>query len=770
MLAEFRFAARALARWRGGLAVSIVTLAIGIGTTTSLYALVRVMLADFPGVPDVDRVARIYAASPSLGVERSPVALNEFDATLSRARSFSAIGGYANEDATIGSARDARTVIAGYASPGFFAAMGVAPSPGRVFSLADVATTQPVVMVSTALWRKQFPDGRLADARLVVDGVERAVVGVMPPEFAYSLVGVGADLYLPLGAASRTTPSIVAVYGRLRPGTTWPQAAAELEALGRARAPWTWRAITLAEDARKRATGAYAFTLGPSALILLIACINVACLLMARGLERDKELSVRRALGATRAHVVQLLLTENLLLAAISGALGAGLAVVVLRALAAAATPFQPAVAARISADVTLLPVALGVSALACLLFGTTPALRLSRRDVAASLNGVPAPHRINIAGYGARDLIVFGETAAAVGLIVWTAMLFTVFAQLQAISMSFPGDRVVAMRVPSADADAVAARVAAIPGIARVATSAGMLGSGDRIRVQTADGRSAVLARVPVRAAFLETLGVPLIRGRWFLPSETGDHSGVVILSESAATRLAPGGDALGMTLPSVGGRPAVVIGVCRDALDYGSLTQAGLAPSEIYTPYGISGAEVVVLARTMTDAHAALRAIADAAQTPVGMRPARPVVLSDEFSGRAADGGVLVIRILGAFAVLTLLLAASGVFAVINQSVTQRTREFGIRMAIGAAPRRVLGMVLAREGKLIVAAVGTGLAFAFGLTRALFVELTTLNAALPWMWIGALSLATSVAAAACLLATWRIVRLEPSAILRRT
>jgi hypothetical protein len=213
------------------------------------------------------------------------------------------------------------------------------------------------------------------------------------------------------------------------------------------------------------------------------------------------------------------------------------------------------------------------------------------------------------------------------------------------------------------------------------------------------------------------------------------------------------------------------VVIGVCRDAIDYGALARVGaFAAADLYTPYQPSTGEGVVLARLPGDPHAALAAIAAAAQTPPGEKPARPIVLSDEIAGRTVDAGLVVARMLGAFALLTLLLAASGVFAVISQAVAQRTREFGIRMALGAAPVRVLGMVLARETKLIGAAVATGVVFTMAGTRALFVELLAINAIVPSTWIAALVLCAGVAALAVAVATYRIVRLEPSTVLRRS
>jgi predicted permease len=773
MFGEFRSAARGLLRWRGGVVVAALTLAIGIGSTTGLYALVRVLVAEMPGVPDLDRVARIYAASPSLGVERSHVTLAEFDGIVSRAASFASIGGYMEGDAMIGTGAGAAPTVAGYASPGFFAAMAVPPAAGRTFTPDDLRPSRPVALLSHGAWKRLFPDGRFANTTVTVDGVERAVIGVMPAEFRYPFVGIGADVWLPLGRPGPDMPAIVNIYGRLRDGAGWPAAAAELSALARGREPWTWRAISIRDDARYRDAGVYAGAFGPALLVLLIACVNVACMLLARGIERDRELSVRRALGATRARVVRLLLTENLVLAAVSGAIGVGLAIAILRVIANALAAEQPELAARLAADLRLLPVALASTAAAVLIFGTVPALRLSRRDVAASLKGVPQAHRIQIAGYGARDAVVFAEVGCAVGLIVWTAMLYTLFAQVTGIRFTFPADRVIAMKVPAATVSAVAERAAAIPGVASASIAAGML-AGERVQARVDLSPAIALSRVPVGDRFFETLGVPVVRGRAFDAAELRGHAPVAVLSESAARQLAGGRDAVGLPVRFEGRQETLtVIGICRDAVDYGALPRAGtFAPADIYVPYEppVVAPNAIVLARMAIDPRAALGAVAAAAQTPPGAPPVRPVILSDEANTRAGAGTMLAVKLLLAFSVLTLLLAASGVFAVISQSVAQRTREFGIRLAIGATPRRVLGMVLAREGKLIGLGIATGLVFTMALTRALFVELTRLNAILPSMWVGALLLSGGVAAVAVMFATYRIVRLEPATVLRRT
>jgi putative ABC transport system permease protein len=770
MFAQLQSATRGLLRWRGGALVAVLTLTIGIGTATALYAVVRVILPDLPGVPELARVGRIYASSPALGVERGRVSLGEFDAALAKATSFRAIGAYADEDAVIGAGLEARPVIAGYASPAFFAVLSVPPAAGRVFTAADL-TGPPVAVVSQALWRRDFPDGRLANATIRVDGVERAVVGIMPPEFNYGFVGVSADVWVPLTHAARNMPSIVGVFARLRDGVAWPAAQAELAAMSRGHEPWVWQAMPIARDTQRRALAAYAATLGPALLVLLIACLNIACLLMARGIGREKELTVRRALGATRMRVVRMLLVESLVLALISGTAGWALALWILRAVAPALAAAQPSAAAPLAGDVRLLPVALTSSAIACLLFGAMPALRLSRRDVTAALNGIPAVHRIQVAGYGARDVIVFAEIAAAVGVIVWTAMFYTLFSQLSAIKLTFAADHIVAMRVPGALVTDVAARVSAIPGVVETTISSGMMGGGTAERIE---GTPLILSRLPVGRHFLETLGVPLLRGRSFDPSEMNGHAAVALISEAAARQLAADGNAVGLRLKTAEHGRLVVIGVCRDPIDYGAMASIDGFGGEIYVPYepSMTSRDAVVLARLAGEARQALPAIADAAQLPPGTPPARPVKLSDNFAERTdvnRASTVAVLTILGSFAVIIVLLAASGVFAVISQSVAQRRREFGIRLAIGATHGAVLRMVLLREGKLIAAAVATGVVFTMLATRALFVELVRLNTILPTAWIGALLLTSGVAAVAVAFATYGIVRLEPAAVLRR-
>ncbi|HEX5473780.1 MAG TPA: ABC transporter permease [Vicinamibacterales bacterium] len=772
MLREFRFAARALGRGRLGTVVAVLTVAIAIGASTALLALLQAVLTGFPGVPEHDRVARVYAASRSLGVERGPVTLNEFDTTLTQASSFGAMGAYTQDDVLLTDQPDPARLVAGYATPDFFQVLAVPPLAGRVFTSSDVVSGAPVVVLSEALWRRTFPDGRLDAAVMSIDGVRRTVIGVMPREFSYALLGISADVWIPFTSASRQTPAIVTVFARLRSGVGWPAADAQLAGLRRGRSQWAWRALPIDTDAQQRAMTAVLLIEGPALLILSIGCVNVACLLMARSSEREQEIGVRRALGATRASIVRQMLTEHLLLAAAGGVLGTAAAFTIVHALAAALAGVQPQLADRLAIGAGVLPAAVASTLLACALFGMLPALRLSRLDVVSSLNGAPACRRVRLAGYGARDLIVFLELGCAAGLILFAAMFFNLFGQILRITPRFPADSLVAVRVPGRDAPAVAERIARVPGVVRVARSNALFGDTGRAgQVRRAGGRPLRVAVVPVGDGFFETVGLPMLRGRGFDEAELKARPPVLLLSETAARLAAPGQDPIGLTLrlDYHGQSLATVVGVVADAMDDGSLIRAGVVPADVYVPYDPAGADTIVLARAATGADALVQPIAAAARTIGQVRPPRASTMAQR--ARFDDpGSLLLARTLAGLALIALLLAASGIFANVGQSVAQRRTEFGVRMALGAPPRRVLRMVLARETKLIAAALLAGAGVTVMITRAAFGELVTLSASAPMMWTAVAMLCGGVAGLACAMATARILTLAPAAVLRRS
>ena len=753
-----------------------MTLAIGIGATTTLYTLLRVALSSStPDIEDVARVGRIYAASPSLGVERAPMTLNDYERVVSQAPAFETIGAYAGVEMTLGSGPDAETIPVTLVSADFFTVLRAHATAGRLFDHADFERGAPVLLIGEKIWRRRFA-GQPVESGIVVslNGVERRVLGIVSAAVESPFIGIAGDAWLPLAGSDRDPQRTVSVIGRLKPENSWATAVAELSALAppsERDSTWRWRAIPVEQDTRTRAVGATAGTLLPALVVLVIACLNVSCMLLARGVERDTELSIRRALGATRAAIFRQLLMENLLLALAGGTAGAALAVWAKRAIGAVLAVSKPFLAERLADDFRLLPAALVSSVVACALFGTVPAVRLSRRDIASSLKGV-APHgRTRVAGYGPRDLVVFVELGLAVMLVVVAAMWLSFFTILTHVTASFPASEVVIDHVAQRDLAVVTDRVRAVPGVARTTVASDLPGRNRTPTMLRADnGRAARGAVVDVGESFFETLGLPIVRGRAFDRTETGKDAAVAVVSESVARALWPDELAVGKDLDlSLRGNPTRVrvIGVSRNAIEFGGL--GVLTAGDVYRPIGTATLQEAILFARVQHAAGALRSIAAATRPSPAAPASKPAVLADIIAYAPPDS-MSVVHMLVAFGLVALLLAATGIFAVISQSVAQRTTEFGVRMALGASAGQVVRMVLSRESKLIAAAIASGAVGTIAVTRTLFAELVTLSALHPFWPAVLMMICGGVALSASVLAIRRIVRLDPCVTLRRS
>ncbi len=774
MLHDIRLAFRMLRSWRFGAVAAVLTLAVGIGTASSMYALVRMALAStMPDVEDLPSLGRIYASSRALGVERAQLTVADID-LLASSTSFESVGAYSSDESEMAAGDEPVTISVGEISDGFFPAMRARPAAGRLPSRDEMRRGVPVAVVSDAFWRTHFTGRSLDNAVVTIDGTSRTIVGVLPPQFGFPFIGIGADVWVPIARDFATSQRRVGILARLKPGVTWTVASAELAALARPQNPnglWTWTAITVAQDAKKRTAGGFAMMFGPALVVLLIGCTNVACMLLARGIDRDVELSVRSALGASRRRIIGQLVAENLALALTGGTLGIAIAYGVLRAVAAALAQFRPDAVEQIPHVGTLLPVAFGFSVMACLVFGTVPAIRLSRRDVATSLKGGTMPALARFVGYRARDLVVFLELGSAVALVLTTAMFVRFFAEMERVTPAFDVNRIVAVGVPSRTAG-VAARVSAIPGVARVSLTAGLPGyqrASSATAVRSAAGRVTRAGVTAVDSAFFETVGLPIVRGRWTAPAET---TGVAMVSEAAAARLWPGEDPIGASVTIASGHGssnAIVIGVSRNAIDGAGLAAAGLLIPDVYVPLDPAASDVLLLARADINPKLLVKPIREAARTSAAQRPPRVGVLGESASFVHPDS-IFVVQLLGGFGLVAMLLAASGIFGVISQSVAQRTTEFGVRLAMGASPAQVLRMVLAREARLIAVAAATGIVGTVLVTRSAFAEMLMIAGSDPRMWTAVVALCGGLAAVAVALATYRIVRLDPWVVLRRS
>ncbi len=775
LLRDLRLAFRMLRSWRLGAVAAVLTLAVGIGTASSMYALVRMALAStIPDVDDLPALGRIYASSRGLGVERAQLTLQDVE-LLASASSFEAVGAYTSDSAEMTAGAEPVTISIGEVSEGFFPAMRARAAAGRLPSKAEMRQGAPVAVVSDVTWRKHFPGRTLENAIITIDGAPRTIVGVLPPRFGFPFIGISADVWIPSPQRGHALGRRVGILARLKPGATWSTASAELDALARPQNPnglWTWSAITVEQDMKKRTVGGFAMMFGPALVVLLIGCTNVACMLLARGIERDVELSVRSALGASRGRILNQLLAENLALALIGGTIGIAIAHAVLRTVSAAVAQFQPQSAELIPGNVTaLLPVAFAFSVIACVLFGTLPAVRLSRRNVAMSLKGGTTPAVARFVGYRARDLVVFVEVGAAVALVVTTAMFVRFFAEMQRVTPAFDVNTIAAVPVSSSTAAASAERVAAVGGVARVSLADGLPGyqrASASTEVRSAAGRITRAGITAVDSAFFDTLGIPIVRGRWTARSET---TGVVVVSEAAAARLWPHEDAIGASVTIAsrrGSSTAIVIGICRNAVEGAGLAAAGLLVPDVYVPIDFAESDLLLLARTYGNPKLLLKPIAAAVRSS-SARPPRVDVLSDSASFVHPDS-LFVVKLLAGFGLVAMLLAATGIFGVVSQSIAQRTTEFGVRMAMGASAAQVLRMVLVREGKLIGFSTATGVIATVLVTRSAFYEMLVITGTDPRMWAVVAVLCGGLAAIAVALATYRIVRLDPWAVLRQS
>jgi predicted permease len=686
-------------------------------------------------------------------------------------RSFEAVAAYDGLEMTAG--RDDDVVSVMRVSPRFFDVMRVRAIDGRLFTPADRAADSPTAVVGELTWRRRFAGRRIDQAPSIrLNGREHAVVGVLPASFSYSMIGITADVWIPL-ARPLADGERVSVISRLAPGISWAAAAGELSTLAPPNQPeagWRWGGIPVAQDVSARTGGATAWIFLPAAVVLVIGCVNVACMLLARGLRRDTELSVRMALGASRGTIFRQLLLENGLLGAAAGLIGTGLAFWALDVVVRTVIEMRPEAALKLSGDLGLLPIALTTSIVAAVLFGLVPAARLSCRDVASSLKGsAPAP-RVRIAGYGARDLVVFVELALASILVVMTALMFAFFGVIQDLKFGFALNELLDVSIPARDAAAAAERIRAVAGVTHVAISSGRPGGGTAAMASTPGGETKAVAIVEAGEGFFETAGLPIVQGRPFSRDEAAGTA-VAVVSESTASALWPGENPVGRPLDvMLRGRPAraVVVGVTRDAIRM-ALPRA--LPGQVYLPLDLEAhTQVTLLARSPRTTEVARR-ISEVVRPRDVTLPVRVRLLADA-TRHVADGAV-VLRLFGGFALIALLLAGSGIFAVVSQSVTQRTPEFGVRLALGATPWRVLRTVLGRELKLIVAALATGTIGTIAMTRSSGFDdaamIVAVNMSRPEWGLGLIGLCGVVAAGACLLATYRIVKLDPSAVLRR-
>jgi putative ABC transport system permease protein len=807
---DVRYAVRSYVKAPSFTMTILMTLALGIGASTAIFSMVNgILLRPLP-LPDPDTL--VYANEVNVEGDRTiSVAWPNYLDWRARAHAFAALALSREEPMTLTGVDRAQRLRARRVTGNFFTAVGVAPALGRGFTDTDDAPdAPPVALVSAGFREAQMGGDRPVLGRvLTLDGTAYTVVGVMPAGFEYLRP---YDVFVSMGPIAGTqnitdrgNHNGFTALGRLKPGVALATADAELRtiAAGLEREyPNSNSAVSVVTDRlADRVVVSVRLTLlvlfGAVGFLLLIACVNVANLLIARGAGRQHELAVRAALGGGRARLAAQLLVESTLVSVCGGTLGIAVAAGLLRLLVAMAPDGTPRLT-DVRLDGAALLFAFGAAAMCGIVFGALPAFQ------ASGTGGQLALVRGRSTGFGARSHrlrrgLIAVETALALMLLTGAGLMMRTLQELTQVDTGIRADHLLTARFVLAGEQWTAARrrgfyddlltrTAALPGVghAALAYSLPIDGSNWNSIFVVADkpiperAKLPSAAFTPVSAGYFETMGMRLVRGRLFDRTETPESPRVTVINETLAKRLWPGEDPIGKRLkqgwPETPDRPAQpggafspwreVVGVVADVKFNGVSSET---PMQAYLPLVHDGARSLALVvRSATEPSSIAAAVEAIVRGLDKDLPLFQVRTMEQMLDASIARERMSMLIFGVFAIVALALASVGLYGVVAHGVTERTHEIGVRMALGAESRHVLGLVV-RQG-LSMAVVGTviGVAGAFALSRWIQALLFGVTATDPATFAAVVATLLGVAAIACYVPAWRATRVDPTTALR--
>jgi len=805
---DIRYGVRMLAKHKAFTSIAIITLALGIGANTAIFSVVNELLLQPLPYRDAERITTVWEVTPE-GRHQNTTSRTNFRAWRDQSSSFQHMAAFTDQRLNLTGSGEPEELSVQFATPELFKILGVEPLLGRTFLADDDKADQPpVAVLSYALWQRRFGgQASVIGQPITLNSETFTIVGVMPPNFQFHIkqrsgTGRPAELWsilpMPVGGAANQRGRFLGTVARLKDGVTVDQAAAELRTI-HARlsdeAPqfnknYTAEVLPLREQFFGNVRRPLWLMLGAVGFVLLIACANVANLLLSLATSREKEIAVRAALGARRTRIVRQLLTESVLLALLGSVIGLGFAWLGIKALVAI-SPRDLVSLQTVGMNFTVLGWTLGVSLLTGIIFGLAPALHVSRLNLNDSLKDGGKSESGQASGSRKlRNALVVSEIALAVVLLCSAGLLIRSFVRLQQVDRGFTTDNVLTMviRLPEArykeDPQLVQffsqalERVKQLPtvrsaGIVNFLPLYGGLGSNTGFKIvgqpEPPPGQGPSTDVRVADSGYFGTLGIPLLRGRNFSDSEQREAKHVILINEALARRHFPNEDPIGQRLDVMmfeKPTPAEIIGIVGN-VRYDSLVDE--APPAVYFPHpDLAYPFMTLVVRTDGDP----AAIAPAIQREIrGLDPNQPVSdvrtmnqVMSEWVARSRFNTML----LGLFAGLATLLSAVGIFGVMNYSVALRTRELGLRLAVGAQPRQVLLLVLKQGLGLTVVGVVLGLAAAFALTRLLSGLLFGVAAVDVTTFASISLLLVIVSLRACYLPARRAMRIDPLSALR--
>jgi predicted permease len=791
---DLAYAARMMRSHPGFTATVILTLGLGIGATTAIFTVVNgVLLRPLPYLqPD-----RLVYVSETLGGRPNPFTYTrDYAAFRDHNRTLSQIAGYMFFAANFTRGDRSERITGGLATRSFFDLLGVQPALGRNFlPEEDSPGGPPVAILSGEFWRNRLgADPSVVGRSVILDGRSYNIVGVLPRGFRVP-GQYGGDytfaLWLPFAItqnrAARNEIMLCAV-GRLKPGATLQQVRADLDALQQVKLRrGIQKGIVVSEWQNEITHGvrrSLLIFLCAAGFVLLMACINVANLLLSRAATREREMGIRRAIGAGRRRILQQLLTESALFGLLGGMLGLAFAYWGKSILVAFLAPNLPSLD-PILIDRGVLFFNISVAVLTGIAFGLAPALQTSNFDVMRSLkesgrgsSDGRSPQRI-------RSMLVVSEVALAMVLLSGAGLFLKSFFRLRSVDGGYKSDHILMMTLDLTASKYKTAtdqteffrqaleRIGELPGVlaAGVTTSPPFSLYSYTLSGVILEGQPEASTSVDVAIVspdYFRILGIPLVRGRIFSPVDRDGSPSVVVVNESFARRFYPNGDCLGKRIQNWDKENdyKTIVGVVGDVRTY----PEDEAPPEIYCPYlQTAGTHMTIVVRTAGDPllmSAAVRsriAAVDNTQPPHDITTMEQAI-DEHFTPRRVKMQLVVV-----FAVLALILGVVGIYGVLSYTVRRRTHEIAVRLALGAEPTRIIGMVMSRGMGMIASGIGIGLAASLALTRLISGELWGVSATDPWTLAAVALVLVASGLAACLMPALRAARADPMASLRR-
>ncbi|HKO60920.1 MAG TPA: ABC transporter permease [Pyrinomonadaceae bacterium] len=819
---DLRFGFRMLVKNPIFALVAIVTLALGIGANTAIFSVVDAVLLRPLPYAHADRLVFLWETMESQGIQNSGAALPNYHAWRDQNQTFDGLAAFYYGDFNLSSSGTAPEFIqGGYVSPNLFPLLQVEPVIGRMFvNDEDQFGKHRVVLLSHGLWQRRFSADRNVVGRPIsVGGEQYTVVGVMPAGMPFFDNLPETDLWTPMSFAPGDNSAtrnnhFITLIGRLKPGVTLQQAQADVSAIGERMDEGAIgaRVVAMHEQLTGESRTVLFILLGAVLFVLLVACVNVANLLLARASARERELAVRASLGASRARIVRQVLVESLPLGVIGSALGVILAIWGIELLSSLLPATLPR-GNQIAVNSRVLIFTSALSIVAILIFALLPALQTGSLDLRSSLS---EGGRGGIGGRKQgrmRRLLVVFEVALALVLLVGSGLMVRSFLNLQKVDTGFTARNVLTMRIPLPEttypepqsaqdptepaglrfSDQLLNRVKSLPGVesATIATSI-PLGGGNWGKFFTVQGREASsLDDVPlvsfalISPGYLQSFGIDIKRGRAFNDQDTGTSQPVAIINESIAKRFFPNEDPIGKTIwmgppeqllppdrvAAVDRFPRrLIVGVISDVKGRSLVSPSSLrvyAPLTQYRREGWSN-NLSLAVRTTSNPQAMAGPLRNELKALDPDQAVTNIRTIDEWFARSTSESRFSLLLFALFAALAVILAAIGIYGVLATSVAQRTHEIGLRMALGAQKRDVLKLIIGQAMVLVVIGMVVGLLAAVALTRLMTTMLFEVSATDPITYVAIAVFFGAVALIASYIPAWRAASVDPLAALR--